>query len=235
MTTSLMTPDLWLSDIFGYPVWKIEELPCEDLLPRLKSEVPVFAYAKISASNITSISRLIKAGFAVVDVALTFEVEKPALDHISDTVRLALPKDRVAVTRIASTAFQGSRFHIDPLVPNNIANTIKAAWAGNYFTGNRGDGMVIAEYDGCVVGFLQLMWTKFDFLVIDLIAVDRAHQGQGVGRNMIGYAAQNGVGDGRIPAGMIVGTQVSNTHSVRLYESLGFRLVSGHYVLHFHA
>ncbi|MDP1526084.1 MAG: GNAT family N-acetyltransferase [Rhodocyclaceae bacterium] len=229
-----MKADLWLAGILGYPVWRIEDASDGESLSALESDIPVFAYAKVGASDIASVSRLVGSGFLVVDVALTFDAGIIAPTSASDGVRLALPEDREAVARVARGAFRFSRFHLDPLVPNGIADTIKSAWAVNYFEGRRGDGMVVAERDGCIVGFLQLIWTAPDSLVIDLIGVDPAWQGQGIGRDMIVYAARHGTGDGRVPAGMTVGTQAANAPSVRLYESLGFRLASAQYVMHFH-
>ena len=38
----------------------------------------------------------------------------------------------------------------------------------------------------------------------------------------------------RRPRGLRVGTQAANTPSVRLYESLGFRLSQAQFVLHHH-
>ena len=84
------------------------------------------------------------------------------------------------------------------------------------------------------MGFLQLLWTDLDCLVVDLIGIDYAWQGQGIGRNMLLFAAFHGIGDGRSPTQMKVGTQAANIHSVRLYESLGFRLASAKLIMHFH-
>ena len=116
-----------------------------------------------------------------------------------------------------------------------IANAIKSEWAANYFCGKRGDGMVVAEQDRQVVGFVQLLWHADECLVIDLIGVDSPHQGEGIGRDMIGYAFHHGIGDDRRPSRIRVGTQAANTPSVRLYESLGFRLITAQYVLHYHS
>lgn len=227
-----LRPDSWLSGILGYPAWRVDRGATGEPLSKLQTAKPVFAYAKLSAEQIANVSKLTDAGFRVVDTALTFD--GVIAGSSGDCVRFAVPEDSKAVSRIAGSAFRFSRFHLDPLVPNGIADTIKSAWAANYFEGKRGDGMVVAERDGCAAGFLQLMWAAPDSLVIDLIGVDPAWQGQGIGRDMILYAARYGTGDGRVPAGMTVGTQAANVPSVRLYESLGFRLTLAQYVMHFH-
>ena len=233
--TDSLKPDAWLSDILGCPVWRAEATADKESLSALQSDAQVFSYAKLDAGDIGYLSRLVDPGFRVVDTALTFDgAIKLPVPSVVDGARFALAKDREAVVSTAGSAFRFSRFHLDPLVPNAIADAIKSSWAANYFVGKRGDGMVVIERKSRVVGFLQLMWAPDRRLIIDLIGVDPAWQGQGLGREMILHAARHGTGDGRLPATMMVGTQACNTPSVRLYESLGFRLRSAQYVLHYH-
>jgi ribosomal protein S18 acetylase RimI-like enzyme len=81
------------------------------------------------------------------------------------------------------------------------------------------------------VGFVQVLRGKGDSLVIDLVAVRPGSRGKGLGRAMIAFAAQACLGQ---PAPMVVGTQISNLRSLRLYESLAFRVSAAEYVLHLH-
>jgi ribosomal protein S18 acetylase RimI-like enzyme len=67
-------------------------------------------------------------------------------------------------------------------------------------------------------------------LVIDLIAVEKDHRGQGLAKEMILFAA-SACGN---PQALRAGTQSVNTASLSLYEKLGFRIVSTSYVLHHH-
>jgi ribosomal protein S18 acetylase RimI-like enzyme len=89
---------------------------------------------------------------------------------------------------------------------------------------------VVARCDNVPAGFLQLLRSAADDMVIDLIAVDTAYRGRGVARAMIGFASANCDCGGPV----LVGTQVANIPSVRLYETLGFRLTAAHYVFHHH-
>jgi ribosomal protein S18 acetylase RimI-like enzyme len=226
-----LTPDVWLAGLFGCPAWRTGSEAGGQSLARLQDGNSHFAYAKLDAADIAASTALIDIGFRLVDTALSFS-GMPEGEAVS-AMRFANSGDRDAVAAIAGQSFRFSRFHLDPQVPDAIANAIKVAWATNYFAGQRGDGMVIAEHEGRVAGFLQLLWAG-DRLVIDLIGVAPQLQGRGFGRGMIRYAACFGTGDGRIPAGMLVGTQAANIPSVRLYESLGFRMVSAQHVLHHH-
>ena len=224
--------DIWLSGALGCTAWKVERKDGGEPLSRLDTVSPSFAYAKLKAGDIAAVSQLADVGFRVVDTALTFD--GIITGSRTTDVRFAVQADREFVSRIAAHAFRFSRFHLDPLVPNGVADAIKSSWVTNYFEGKRGDGVVVAERDNHVIGFLQLLWANSDRLVIDLIGIAPAWQGQGIGRAMIQFAAQHGTGNGLVPATMTVGTQAANTPSVRLYESLGFRKTSAQYVMHFH-
>jgi ribosomal protein S18 acetylase RimI-like enzyme len=169
----------------------------------------------------------------VVDTALTFDAEGVSAPGDDSRIRFARPDDEKEVRALAGSAFQYSRFHLDPAIPAALAHRIKSEWAGNWFRGARGDGMIVAEDAGRVAGFLQLLW-RGERLVIDLVAVDPASRARGLARAMIGCAAKRGTGDARRPAAITVGTQAANIPSVRLYESLGFRLRGSQYVLHHH-
>ena len=133
---------------------------------------------------------------------------------------------------IAARSFRTSRFHLDPSIPNETADRIKAAWAENYFAGHRGDLMLIAEQDGEVAGFLQALRGSNDTLVIDLLAVAEAAARRGLARAMIERLAAEA--RGQQASALRVGTQAANLPSCRLYESLGFRLTAAETVLHFH-
>ena len=224
--------DAWLGSILGRPAWTVTEqgsTPLGEL-----SKAPAFATAKLDASATGDVAALEGLGFRAVDMALTFDTSEAQLGS-STAARFARPGDQSRVEAIAGSAFRYSRFHLDPRLPKALADRVKAAWAGNWFRGKRGDGMVVAEAGGRVAGFLQLLWAPQDCLVIDLIAVDAESARKGLARGMIGFAREKGTGDARRPRSMRVGTQAANIPSVRLYESLGFRLRGAQFVLHYHS
>lgn len=228
-----LKPDPWLSGVMGRQAWRVERGTGGRPFSELAGSASGFAYAKVPVVEIGTVWQLADAGFRVVDTALAFEGAIGG-EAGRGGVRFARADDREPVAEIAAGAFRYSRFHLDPLIPGELADAIKAAWAVNYFEGKRGDGMIVAEHAKRVVGFLQLLWSAPDHLVIDLVGVAPANQGRGIGRDMILYAARYGTGDGRVPSRISVGTQAANAPSVRLYESLGLRLREAQYVLHHH-
>jgi ribosomal protein S18 acetylase RimI-like enzyme len=61
--------------------------------------------------------------------------------------------------------------------------------------------------------------------------VDREHRGRGIGKALMGHLMEEAAGAGGL---LRVGTQAANLASLRLYESLGFRIAETAYVLHCH-
>ena len=228
-----LAADAWLSEFLARPAFRLTDLSGRDGMGALLAQQPMFVTAKCPVADIAAVGRLEDAGFRVIDAALTFDAVSLRADFAGKAVRFATPHDRAAVKAVAGRSFRYTRFHLDPALPDAIADRIKASWADNYFSGQRGDGMVVAEEGGKVVGFLQLLWAG-DTLVIDLIAVASEAARRGLASAMIGFSAAHGTRDARRPASFKVGTQAANIASCRMYENLGFRLCASAFVLHHH-
>ena len=235
-TTDCLTRDAWLTGLIGKAAYRArsDDKALDELGDRLSAlrPGPAFVYAKIPALDLDASIRLQKLGFVVVECSLLFTrpLQGNATPGSDITVREAEPGDRDAVADIAARNFVYSRFHLDPRFDNAVANRIKQEWTLSYFSGRRGDAMVVAETNGEVAGFLMLLSQSEATLTIDLIAVDRNHHRKGVASGLIAFAQS-------LPGGwqrMRVATQSANRPSVRFYENCGFRLDSAGYVLHLH-
>jgi ribosomal protein S18 acetylase RimI-like enzyme len=218
--------DAWLTGLVGRPAYRLVGADGSAVLP----DGPIFATAKVAAEQIARVEELEDQGFRVVETTVTFTARALSVARAeTPAVRAAEPGDRRAVAAIARDGFRFTRFHLDPHIPRALAGNIKATWAENFFNGRRGDAMLVAEVEGQVAGFIQLLRQRHDRLAIDLIAVDARFRGRGLARAMIGRAAGTaGVSE------LVVGTQAANAPSVRLYESLGFRWSTAQLVLHHH-
>jgi len=239
IASSHLTQDEWLSTSFQYPVFRLNadgwfQTFRQDGKILLESfPYPrVFLYTKVSTDELEKVSALEKLGFHVVDTALTFEKAVSKRNSLVGNCALRFAKlaDRKSVMEIAEKNFRYSRFHLDPQIDKSLAGRIKSEWAGNYFTGKRGDQMVVATEGERVVGFNQILHGQNGTLVIDLIAVDSVVRRRGVAQDMIAYSENESGAFSKIR----VGTQAANVASVRLYEKLGFRLIGSQYVLHYH-
>lgn len=227
--------DRWLGAQFGKRVLRVDQdaagtLPQSALASQL--EQCGFAYARVPTSPVDRVLALQSSGFRVIDTVLSFSVEAGEVPPTGAGARFARPADKEAVADIAGRSFVYSRFHLDPAIPRKLADDLKRRWAGNFFSGERGDAMIVAEVEGRVAGFLQVI-TREGESIIDLIATAREAERRGVARGMIYFLANHGNGRA-VPKQILVSTQAANVPSCRLYESTGFRLTKSEFTLHFH-
>lgn len=229
--------DPWLSTtarIDCYQVIGVKGMPAR--LPPREFEKALYT-AQVQVSDVKALTALTRRGFRMVDAAITLRSREFGCSitgrgdpgHV--TVRHSTEADLPSVDAIAKNAFQKSRFHLDPLIPDTVANEIKRVWARNLVLGERGDGCLVASYNERVVGFIGYLSPADEPVVIDLIAVDHTVRGRGVGRTLVAEIQRFGNSLGH---GVQVGTQLANRESVRMYEDLGFRFEKAVYTLHGH-
>ncbi|MBX7207077.1 MAG: GNAT family N-acetyltransferase [Verrucomicrobiaceae bacterium] len=229
----MLAHDPFLSGLLGKPAYHASAPDISGDV--LRDGVPSFVDAKVKTADVRACSVLEASGFRLIDTNVQLDAPTstiaalPAAREPGPAIRFAAPNDRAGVEEVAGSCFVYSRFHLDPQVEPARAHEVKRRWAGNYFSGNRGRWMIVAEHDGAVAAFLQLL-AKDDAIIIDLIGVAAAHQRRGLGRAMIRHAAL----ECGPAARMIVGTQIANAPSLRAYAALGFRVCSSSYVFHYH-
>lgn len=186
---------------------------------------PALYQARVACDAVARVSELAAAGMRVVNTGITLGRDGGEIDAPEDVeVRLGEAGRDDAAAEIARSAFRFDRFHLDPDVPDEVADRIKHDWVANALAGNRGDHVLVAEREGEVAGFLAVVM-RSDTAVIDLTAVHPDHRGRGVGRAL---AARFLAGAERAE----VGTQAANAIATRFYEGLGFRAVRSTYDLH---
>ncbi len=191
-----------------------------------------FVFCKVRPDNSEWIEGLNRCGFKHMDTNVI--LEKPVNPGVQyeyrNTIREARPDDEEALVDLAFCNFLYSRFHQDPGVSEHAANRIKAEWVRNFFLGSRGTHMLVAEIDGKIVGFHQIILNDRQ-LVIDLIATHYDKRKMGLARDLINHAEQF---IGQTTPTYVVGTQLINEPSLRLYEKMGFVEARRDLVFHFH-
>jgi ribosomal protein S18 acetylase RimI-like enzyme len=211
--------DGWLSDVLGFDAW-IGAAPADSERALVTRRVPV--------GDVDVLGEAAQLGFAVVDVNVT--LERSGSDGVGaddGAVAPATEEQAAALLDVAGSCFRYSRFHLDPLIPQEAADRVKREWVRSYVEGRRGVELLAAGTDG----FLAALEAEDGARVIDLVGVAPKAQGRGVGESLVAaFVRRHGAG-GRT---LRVGTQVANVPSLRLYEKLGFRIVSAAYVLHRH-
>jgi ribosomal protein S18 acetylase RimI-like enzyme len=231
-----LAEDAWLSAKLGKPAFHLIggfdgiKAKRRDLAVRLNGRL--FADAKVPVGDVAAAAAVQALGFMLIDTNLHFTLSRAGVRDWNGAgdVGFAKPDMAESVGVIAGQNFQYDRFHRDPVIGSKTADRLKCDWARNFFSGERGDWMVVACVDGKPAGFLQLLRAPRDELVIDLIAVAAPYQRKGVARTMIAFAAIHC----RTAGPIMVGTQVSNLPSVRLYEGMGFRIEKAQYIFHHH-
>lgn len=246
--------DRWLSEIFGYPAFKVEigdwvaadrreAVPPPDELIRDHANRyhDAMYFAKIDADRVEVVRQLAGVGFYVVDVNVTFGMpttgqagRAKAANLVRHVIRETAPEHYEAVLRIAATCFRYSRFHLDPLIPTALANRIKHDWILSYIKKQRGEQLWVALSDGRPAGFLAVLTSDAEgrrVRTIDLVGVDIAFQGCGFGASLVAFFIDRYVEGCDY---LQVGTQVANLPSMKLYQKFGFAIVRAQYVLHKH-
>lgn len=219
-----MIRDPWLSEVMGHAVWSVGG-PGGEVPPGR-----AMYQAKVAAEDVATARALCAEGFYPVDMALTLRRGTEAGPEPPLPVRGARPDDRDAVAGLSERAMTTSRFSLDPHIPPATAGRVKREWAANCVAGLRGVGVTVVERGGEIAGFLAVVAAGRQ-RVIDLVAVDEAFRGQGVGRALVAdFVRRHGPGSG----GLAVATQAGNAPSLALYESLGFRVAEAAWVLHRH-
>ena len=229
-----LVPDKFLAEIVGRPAFRIALPPqgCDGVgiaAIRAAQSRPVFLYAKLPTHAVKAIRQLDELGFHVIDTTVTFERSAGGPAGISDSTRPAKLGDRDAIMALARECFSHSRLHLDPAISREAADHSRAEWAGNFFAGLRGNYMIVGESDGALAGFAQLLGPTDGILTIDLIGVAAPFRRRGVAGALV--AAAGAIAGAQT---LRVGTQIANIPSLRLYESIGFRIVDTQYVLHYH-
>jgi ribosomal protein S18 acetylase RimI-like enzyme len=228
--------DAWLSRFAGKSAFHLTAVDRPADIPAAEiaaHRAPIFIDTRVDVARSDICCALEDLGFHLIEANVQLTATAGSIGrHIPDgfLVRDAVADDEIQVSQLSGRSSVWDRFHRDPLFPDDAADQLKAEWAGNFFRGRRGDAMIVAAHAGQIVGFLQLLAPADGRLIIDLLAVDAGFRQRGAARAMIGYAAA-----ARDPRSVIqVGTQIANQTSLRLYQGMGFRLVSSTYGFHFH-
>jgi GNAT superfamily N-acetyltransferase len=245
--------DKWLSKVFGHAVFRVA-LPAPPPYPA--SEGPALAadvashsrrqtramyYAKVDVASVDVVRQLSQAGFYVVDTNVTLAIEAARTQPEQQDARCApyticeATADLASLVRdMARTCFRFSRFHLDPLVPPEIANWVKHDWVHSYLCGARGERLYVAMEGERPLGFLAVLATRSqrqEERVIDLLGVAPPYQRRGVGKALVRFFIDRYKGACDI---LKVGTQAANVASLRLYQGCGFAVVNNSYVMHMH-
>lgn len=227
-----VTVSAFESSFFGGPVWRYTPdgafAPAECAAAAASEDVRLVSCRIPSESDRALVSAIEQAGFRRIEELVTLRRPvEPAPKALRD-VAPAREGDGEACVAIAVAAFRQDRYHADPRIPDEVADAIKAAWVRNDIAGRADLSLVARTPDRSLAGF-NLLVRDGDEAVIDLIAVSPATWKSGYGKALVAAGLQAYAGSVET---MRVGTQASNTVSLALYQSLGFRIVDRQLTYH---
>lgn len=235
-----LRPDAWLTATLGIPCL-VAEVHTRAAARMLAAGLPLpgprsFLTIQAPACTPQDLAPLLAKGAFIADTRVTLSGSitqgraRSGRDPRTADVRLreACDRDRTAVCDLAAGVFTCSRFHRDPRLGPEAGARIKRAWTDAWFTGHRGDAMIVAEDAHGPAGFLLAL--RLDgTLVVDLIAVAPHRRGCGIAGAMTRAAAEHL----RCRA-VRLGTQAVNTASIRAGESMGLHVERTIPILHVH-
>lgn len=232
-----MQLDTFDSECYGFPMAKFcgasgdrsvsrdlfrtcTELAVTHGWPHLSVRVPAHEVALIQAFE--------AVGFFTVDVTVSFSQNLPVQVQTQPGVREAEPGDKPTLQRISQGVFEQSRYATDPFLPLSGRTRLTDRWVENDLSGRADKVFVIGDHQP--LGYITCLLNEDGIATIDLVAVDRSARGQGIGQRLVKAAlAHYSTKAKRID----VGTQLSNTVAVGLYQATGFTLKKAITTLHF--
>jgi len=180
----------WDSDHFGFKVAKLTVSSSEEILPSLefcmKQEV-VLLVCRCDTADIPSVHLMEQLGFLLMDTIMNSCIDlttwkMPSTADLSG-IRWHSEDDIGAITAIAEKAFTGyiSHFHKDPRLAQDKCDSLYVQWAYNScYDTNLASGMVVAELEGEVVGFLSIVPPSGGRGDFGIGAMDPKAQGKGI-------------------------------------------------------
>jgi ribosomal protein S18 acetylase RimI-like enzyme len=207
-------------------------------IEKLVSDGMKFLSTRINCEELAAVHAAEDHGFRVIESYLTFYTDRQLDTGVADLdnrVRLADRSEEAAVSRLALNAFRYNRYMMDPLLPEELARYSRVVWVRNAFAG-RAEAIYVAEAGSKIVGFVILRTvttgSEKKIGLIDLIAVDSAFAGGGIGSALLSQSLHY-FGD-RVFM-VQAGTQCANVSAVNLYKKMGFRYLNCEYSLHWHS
>jgi ribosomal protein S18 acetylase RimI-like enzyme len=248
---SLLYVSEWDTQHFGIKVGKIDFLLFDDFIElndRLKFLKELYekfsdlkfqvVFLRHSLSDSKTIFALSKAGWFLADVLLTFHRNLEDLlfsefkKDFSIRVREARKEDSNSIGNLARRSFGTSHFHSDPNLPHVLSSELYAKWSISSLSEPLSK-VFVAEDNEVICGFIvcsvKSLMNKVSYGVIDLIAVDQNKQKMGIGKLLLTEALKWLSSQ---VSSVYVGTQATNVPAVRLYESIGFKLVDSEATFH---
>jgi dTDP-4-amino-4,6-dideoxy-D-galactose acyltransferase len=239
-----LTPRLWDSEFFGFPVGEIngrelDEGPLADALVEAQHAGFALVYWQSDAGREVStrllerfrgqlVDRRRRYRLSVTGEGVSLASEGGSSSHEVAEHAIGPASDELAQLAIAAGEF--SRFRVDPRFPPVLFEALYRTWIERSTLHEIADAVLVARSDAGVSGISTLS-THASCGTIGLISVREDRRGQGVGRALMAashrWLADRGIREAS------VATQESNQRACGLYERCGYRVAERSLIYHF--
>jgi GNAT superfamily N-acetyltransferase len=161
-------------------------------------------------------------GFAPVDVRLTLRHDLDAIPEPAPPVaiREARTEDVPALRRLAARSHHASRFYRDPGFPRERCDALYATWIEEGIRDAR-RWVHVPEIDGDAAGYQLITPAAPGGIArMDLLAIDEAHHGKGLGRTFLCSELRRARSGGA--SAVETAIQESNRRALRAHLAVGF-------------
>ena len=194
---------------------------------------------KINYSNFDLLYVKTNEEISLPNFRLNYEENKVVFEkHITDFMDVSdkikqFSKTVYNINEIYDLAYESgkySRFLKDNLFGESNFKKLYKEWVDNSIIKQFADDILLYFINNKVVGFVTFKKYK-DYGKIGLIAVDKEHQGKGIGRQLINKVEntlyQEGIKILRIP------TQLENTEACFFYKKVGYAIIENKPIKHY--
>ena len=231
----------WDSQIFGFPVARIDHLRVSETPPASISHQPLLDWiaryryrllsCRLAHTRVAESMFLESLGFNFIESLLhpqLTDLQRHTVDPPELSISAALPGDVADLQRIARTAFRDQRHHLDPRLDSARADERYAHWVGNSIA--HPTQQLIKISDGAKLVAFFVIERNENRIYWHLNAVAPQWQGQGYGkrawRSMLAWHQQQGVEQ------VTTSISVTNLRVLNLYARLGFRFLPAEMTFH---
>lgn len=242
MSAAHVQPLAWDSEFFGLPIARttasgLRPVDLEQAVRACAEAGIRCLYCELDPSDPAATARAQALGFRLIELRLRFhhDLRQPAdatplafAEPVLAVDTCVQPEDIAGLEDIALSIAPQSRFAVDQRFGDEASRRLYLRWLHSSLQAGTMT-FLLARLAGRVAGFATLK-AAAQFLHLELIGVDPAARGQGVGARLLQAAVDAATAAGA--AGIEVVTQGRNVPAIRLYERAGFRLAYATYYFH---
>ncbi|MDH4203069.1 MAG: hypothetical protein OEV87_09250 [Phycisphaerae bacterium] len=236
----------WDTETFGFGVSVLNPMYDKDSIGNpvpLKNALEVYSESKrvdmitasIPAMQMKISFLLQTAGFRLIDTALSVRYENLHAYSDKDSTELSLtpvvPSEMEFLVDMAGTSFHHGRYHMDPRLPNALADRRYKDWISRSFDSRNPQQVLTAKVDGAICGF-SVVECGDSRGYLHLHAIGSIWQGKKLGHEMISQSLRYLYTLGA----KSVGTKISasNLRAINMHARLNGHFVAADRLLHWH-